>query len=94
MVLLELGQCLPEIDRRLDSPQVNQPCMQAKGHGKRDSRGFAAAENRADSRMPVPELHAFAYVRYAQNSVPEHSVQVLPHSVFVQRDRAMIRSTW
>src|SRR5580698_2752033 len=63
--------------------------MHAKRHSKRDSRAFATAENRADSCMPIPELHVFAYVLDAQNSVPDDSVHVLPHSPFVHAVEAV-----
>src|SRR3984893_16497 len=49
MVFLELCQRLTEIDRLGHSPQVDQPGIQAKGHGKCDSPRFAAGENRAHS---------------------------------------------
>ena len=34
--------------------------------------------------MPASELHVFADGRETQNSVPEHSIQALPHSPLVQ----------
>src|ERR1700722_4022615 len=80
MVLIELCQHLGGIDRDLDSPQVNQPCIQAEGHGKCDSAGFAAAENRAHSSTTSSELHVVRDRRDAQNSLPEQSVPALPHS--------------